>query len=86
MQRRPRASSTVGPGLGIMPCFIGDADPGLVRLTAPIAELTDERWRFVHPDLRHVIRVRRVINWIRATFRDNRPALLGLPRRAGSSP
>jgi DNA-binding transcriptional LysR family regulator len=32
-----------GTGLGILPCFVGDADPELVRLTAPVAELAADR-------------------------------------------
>lgn len=29
-----------GAGLGVLPCFVGDADPGLIRATAPIDSLT----------------------------------------------
>jgi DNA-binding transcriptional LysR family regulator len=73
-----------GAGLGILPCFVGDADPALVRLTAPIEELEADYWLLVHPDLRAVPRVRRVIDWIRAAFKDARPLLLGArPARGG---
>ena len=64
-----------GAGLGILPCFVGDTDPGLVRLTAPIDELEADYWLLVHPDLRAVPRVRRVIDWIRTVFKDARPLL-----------
>ena len=89
--RRPRigASRTwlqveairAGAGLGLLPCFIGDADPALVRLSAPIADLTEveDRWLLVHPDLRNVPRVRVAIEWIRAAFRQARAELLGRP-------
>ena len=66
-----------GAGLGILPCFLGDADEGLVRLTAPIAELGADYWLLVHPDLKAVPRVRRVSDWIRASFKDGRRALQG---------
>ena len=66
-----------GAGLGILPCFIGDADPGLVRVTAPIADLPADRWLLVHPDLRTVPRVRFVIDWVCRVFREGRPALQG---------
>src|SRR5262249_56446521 len=71
-----------GAGLGILPCFAGDADPSLVRLTAPIADLkvSEDRWLLVHPDLRNVPRVRLAIDWIRTAFRDGRPALEGAAR------
>ena len=66
-----------GAGLGILPCFVGDADPSLVQLTPRIEELEADYWLLVHPDLRAVPRVRRVADWIRAVFRDNRAALRG---------
>jgi DNA-binding transcriptional LysR family regulator len=64
-----------GAGLGILPCFVGDTDPALVRVTPPIAELEADYWLLVHPDLRAVPRVRRVIDWIRTVFKESRPAL-----------
>jgi DNA-binding transcriptional LysR family regulator len=67
-----------GAGLGILPCFVGDADPALVRLTAPIAELGADYCLLVHPDLRTVPRVRRLIDWIRMAFKEARPTLQGL--------
>ena len=59
-----------------MPCFVGDADPALVRLTAPIDELATDYWLLDHPDLKTVARVRRVTDWIRAVFREARPESL----------
>lgn len=68
-----------GAGLGILPCFIGDADPALVRLTPPIADLavSEDRWLLVHPDLRGVPRVRAAIEWVRAAFKEGQRALQG---------
>jgi DNA-binding transcriptional LysR family regulator len=76
-----------GAGLGILPCFVGDADPDLVRLTPPIADLTpsEDRWLLVHPDLRNVPRVRAAIEWIRAEFKAGRAALEGRARPARSA-
>jgi DNA-binding transcriptional LysR family regulator len=70
-----------GAGLGILPCFLGDGDPSLVRLTAPIPEVGADYWLLVHPDLRAVPRVRRLIDGITAAFKRERPALAGLGRR-----
>jgi len=85
--RRPRVRASrfalqlqalrAGAGLGILPCFVGDADPGLARLTAPVAELAADQWLIVHPDLKDVSRVRVMMEWLRATFRESRPALEG---------
>ncbi len=57
-----------GAGLGVLPCFVGDADPALVRLTAPIAELSADYWLLVHPDLKTVPRVRLLSAWIRVFY------------------
>ncbi len=54
-----------GAGLSVFPCFIGDADPRLVRVTgAIIAELTSEHWLVSHHDERHAPQVRTVANRI----------------------
>jgi DNA-binding transcriptional LysR family regulator len=85
--RRPRVRASrfalqleairAGAGLGILPCFVGDADPALVQLTAPEAELAADQWLLVHPDLKGVSRVRLMMEWIRATFRESKSALEG---------
>jgi DNA-binding transcriptional LysR family regulator len=66
-----------GAGLGILPCFVGDADPTLVRVSAVISELDHDYWLLVHPDLRGVARIRRVIDGIRNAFTEQRAALRG---------
>jgi len=85
--RRPRVRASqfalqleairAGSGLGILPCFIGDADPGLVRVSAPIEDLAHEFWLLVRPDLKTAPRVRAVIEWTRSIFRQDRAALEG---------
>jgi DNA-binding transcriptional LysR family regulator len=66
-----------GAGLGILPCFVGDADPTLVRVSAVIGDLDHDYWLLVHPDLRAVPHIRRVIDWIRDAFTEQRAALRG---------
>jgi DNA-binding transcriptional LysR family regulator len=85
--RRPRVRANrvalqleavrAGAGLGLLPCFVGDAEPALERLSAPIADLAIDCWLLYHPDLRTVGRVRRVSEWIRTAFREARPELQG---------
>ena len=73
-----------GAGLGILPCFLGDADPSLERLTPPIDELAADYWLLFHPDLRGVPRVRRAADWAVALFKAERATLRGRgPRRLG---
>lgn len=46
-----------GAGIAVLPCYLGDADNALIRLSDPIEELTTQLWLLTHPDLRHVTRV-----------------------------
>ncbi len=47
-----------GPGLAVLPCYLGDSDPELMRLTDPLPELAFPLWPLTHPDLRRVSRIR----------------------------
>jgi DNA-binding transcriptional LysR family regulator len=48
-----------GIGYAVLPCYLGDSEPGLVRATgAPVVELTRELWIVTHADLRKTARVR----------------------------
>ncbi len=51
-------AAVAGVGAAILPCFIGDARPGLVRVGSPLAELDVDLWILTHADLRHSARVR----------------------------
>ena len=91
--RRPRVRASrfllqleairAGAGLGILPCFVGDPDSTLVRLTPPIPELSDDYWLLVHPDLKAVPRVRLLIDRIRSAFRVEQSVLKGLAHAGG---
>ncbi len=47
-----------GRSVGLMPCFMGDTDPRLVRYEAPTPETDLELWILVHSDLKRTARVR----------------------------
>ena len=66
-----------GSGCGILPCFLGDAMPGLVRLLR--AEVSIERgfWLVVHRDMRRVARVEAFIGWLRDEVAAAQALLLG---------
>jgi len=61
------AASAVG--VAVLPCFLGDAASGLVRLSAPIEALRAEYWVVTHPDLSRNPSVRAVTAWIIDCFR-----------------
>ncbi len=53
-----------GAGLTVLPCFVGDSDPRLVRVTGIIEDLTTEQWLVSHHDERHNSAVRRTVDSI----------------------
>lgn len=76
------AAIRAGAGRGILPCFIGDGDPLLERLSPPVPEIAAEYWIIVHRDLRRAVCVRAVVDWIRQLFEGQRPTLAGAVRPA----
>ena len=66
-----------GAGRAVLPCFVGDAEPGLARLGATIAELTAEQWLVMHHEERHDPAVRLVTRRIARLLRAHRAAFLG---------
>ena len=57
-------------------CAIGDADPGLVRLTAPVMS-AKPLWILTHPDLRRSPSVRLVMGFLAEWIASQEDALLG---------
>lgn len=51
-------------GVGVLPCFMGDPAPDVVRLGAPIAEAASALWLLTHEDLRHTARVRAFMDFL----------------------
>lgn len=66
-----------GVALGVLPCFAGDRDPNLIRLSPPLDELTATQHLIVHPDLRRVPSVRAVMDALVILFKRETPQLLG---------
>ncbi|WP_375288392.1 LysR family transcriptional regulator [Sphingomonas sp.] len=71
-----------GAGLGVLPCFIGDAMPGLVRVLAEAVDLRRSFWLVVHRDVRRLVRISRFVDWLHAEIAAARALMLGrLPDR-----
>ncbi|WBO22977.1 LysR family transcriptional regulator [Sphingomonas abietis] len=66
-----------GAGCGILPCFIGDTMPGLVRILRPEVAITRSFWLVVHRDMRRVARIEAFIRWLRDQVSRAQSALLG---------
>jgi DNA-binding transcriptional LysR family regulator len=71
------AAIRAGSGRGVLPCYAGDGDPLLERLTSPVPEIAAEYSVIVHRDLRRAVCVRAVIDWVRRAFAEHRDALAG---------
>ena len=66
-----------GAGLGILPCFIGDADPGLVRLLRAEIDIRRAFWLVVHRDVRGIARVKAFVEWLDALMVGLQPLIRG---------
>jgi DNA-binding transcriptional LysR family regulator len=55
--RAVQNAAVQGLGLCFLPCYVGDADARLVRVTHTIGHLDLQLWVLTHPDLRKTARV-----------------------------
>lgn len=68
----------LGAGLIVLPCFVGDAETGLVRVsTGQIVELSTELWLGVHPEMQRKACIRAVMDFLVSLFEAAEPELLG---------
>lgn len=72
-----RQGVRAGLGAGVLPCFVGDADHELVRLTQPETAGEFGIWVLTHPDLRRSARIRAFVNEIGALIAARQHTLLG---------
>src|SRR5689334_24912498 len=66
-----------GAGLAILPCYLGDADPGLRRVGSVIAEVFADQWLLVHRDLLALPRMRAAMDAVIDLFDRERAMLEG---------
>jgi DNA-binding transcriptional LysR family regulator len=71
------AAARTGAGVAILPCYLGDRDPALVRVLGRIAQLDAPHWLIVHRDLRRLPVIRAVMDWVAHVFAANRSRLEG---------
>jgi len=53
-----------GMGIGMLPCFIGDADPELVRIPPYTDEAKYDLWILSHPDLRKNAKIQTFVRFM----------------------
>ncbi len=57
-------SVKAGLGKSLLPTAIADKEPGLVRLSDGPPPLARELWLMVHPELRNLVRISVVVDWL----------------------
>jgi DNA-binding transcriptional LysR family regulator len=71
------AGIEAGLGHGLLPCFAGDRHPAFTRVLAPLSSLSSDLWLLTHPDLRHVPRIRVLLDFLGEKLAALRPLLEG---------
>jgi DNA-binding transcriptional LysR family regulator len=66
-----------GAGVAVLPCFIGDADPELVRVVREV-RIQRSFWLVTHEETRRLARIEAFVDWLVATVRDHRERLIGV--------
>ena len=66
-----------GAGRAVLPCMIGDTDPGLARAGDVIPELDERQFLVMHDDDRHRPPLRRLSDRLTALYADAAPLLAG---------
>lgn len=67
-----------GFGLGALPCFVGDALPGVVRVPGCEPYSNYELWMLSHPDLRDTARHRVFREFIAELFKNRQDTIQGI--------
>jgi DNA-binding transcriptional LysR family regulator len=80
-----RHAALAGIGAALLPCFLGDAAPGLMRLRAGvIEEMTSALWVLTHEDLRRTARVSAFLGFAAKALARRRALFEGSEPRAGN--
>lgn len=72
-----------GVGQGLLPCFVGDADPRLRRIGDTIAQ-KNNLWMLIHADLRRSARVRALVDFLVPRLLEAAPLFEGTRPLEGS--
>ena len=79
-------AAKAGIGLAVLPCYLGDPEPDLVRaVEGPIPELSTELWIVTHSDLKNTARIRAFFDVVCEGLARARSILEGRPPETASS-
>jgi len=66
-----------GMGLAVLPCYLADQIQDIVQLSDPIPELEYGLWFLMHPDLRGVVRIHALMDFLTEAIRAQKQHLAG---------
>ena len=66
-----------GMGVAVLPCFIGDPDPNLIRIPPYTTEHKFDMWILSHPDLRRNAKIQTFVRFITERIFAKRPLIEG---------
>ena len=59
-----------GDGVALLPCYVGESDPALVRVDAPLDQPFPQLWLLYPPRVRNVARVRALVDALTVALED----------------
>ena len=71
------AAAKGGLGIAILPCVIGDVEPGLVRASLRRPTKAWDIWLLTHSDLRKTARIKAFMDFVEAVMRDAKKQFQG---------
>ena len=80
-------AARAGIGLAVLPCYLGDPEPGLARALpdGPVPALARELWIVTHQDLRHTSRVRAFFDAVVDGVGSDRALIEGAPASSSTA-
>ncbi|XOZ33655.1 LysR family transcriptional regulator [Halomonadaceae bacterium KBTZ08] len=69
-----------GAGLGVLPCYLGDAQNRLERIHGPLEGYGTGLWLLTHQDLKRMARIRVVLDELAEQLTEKRPMIEGRER------
>jgi DNA-binding transcriptional LysR family regulator len=80
-----RDAAVAGMGLALLPCYVGDVTPGLIRVKKTLLpQLSSALWLLTHDDLKRTARIRAVIDFLATSLASERSLIEGKQVPRGS--
>ena len=76
-----RGAVVDGDGVALLPCYVGESDPALVRVDAPLDQPFPQLWLLYPPRVRNVARVRALVDALTVALEDLQARIEGRETR-----